>query len=260
MLIFHCHVWLPKGNHGAIVYFEMYPTPSQLHCILKDLMTLSEQHLARAPACPKSHRLAQRHIPGPRGMSIPCTEVQKSNFCFLQSWSSRGASSKRHLEGNIMPPGFRYLSRTDSTEGNLGHVKVIQPSQRSSLQECCDNTYHVLNPILNDVWWYQKRALWNGNKPSRIEVKNGIGSTTRWSSPLGYNRTNKRKLFMGAHPTIMGPEMGFTVPPILAAIPCENKMTELQGRLFLRTHLSNPFKKKTSPGWNQSDMFSKRRQ
>jgi hypothetical protein len=53
---------------------------------------------------------------------------------------------------------------------------------------------------------------------------------------------------MGAHPTIMGPEMGFTVPPILAAIPCENKMTELQGRLFLRTHLSNPLKKKNVSG------------
>ena len=151
MLIFHCHVWLPKGNHGATVYFEMYPTPSQLHCILKDLMTLSEQHPARAPECHKSHWLAQRHIPGPRGMSIPCTEVQKSNFCFLQSWSSRGASSKRHLEGNIMPPGFRYLSRTDSTEGNLGHVKVIQPSRVHR-----DTT----EPIRGNYSWGHIQPLW----------------------------------------------------------------------------------------------------
>lgn len=66
------------------------------------------------------HTKKTAQFASPSGMSMPCTELQKSSFCFLQSSSSKGANSKRHLLGNIMPPGFKHLSRTERTDGSLG--------------------------------------------------------------------------------------------------------------------------------------------
>ena len=121
----------------------------------------------KSPAGPKAHPWAKGHVdPMHRSPKVQLLFPPILVFQGCQQQATFGG--QHHASGLQISVAHRqHWGQPRSCQSDTAKSKKQPPKRK----ECCDNTYHVLNPILNDVWWYQKRVLWNGNKPSRIEVK-----------------------------------------------------------------------------------------